>query len=114
VLLSEQAGHRLQDQSAHQKISNLQKNNGLLSEQKAEQEKEIAYWKGRVDNLTEICYGLKVDFQQLKDSTRVSVANIKRERDNDDDIDPATQARSSKRSRVGSTTYAMHSDSKDD
>ena len=109
VLLSEQAAHRLQDQSASQKILNAEKNNGLLSEQKAEQEKEIAFWKGRVNNLTEICYELKVELQQLKDSTRISIANIKRERDNDDDVDPSTQARSSKtRSRVESTTHAMH------
>jgi len=116
VLLSKQTANRFQDQSAHQKISNLEKKNALLSEQKTEQENEIAYWKGRVNILTEICSELKVELQQLKDSTRVTVAHIKRERDTDDGTDPApaTQSRSSKRSRVGSTTNVMHSDSKDD
>jgi len=69
-----------------------------------------------VNNLTEICSELKVALQQLKDSTRVSVAHIKRERNAGDGIDtaPAIQSRSSKKSRVGSTTNVMHSDSKDD
>jgi len=116
VLLSEQTANRFQDQSADQKISNLEKKHVLLSEQKAEQEKETAYWRGRVNNLTEICSELKVELQQLRDSTRVSVANIKRECETGDgnDTAPAIQSRSSKRSRVGSTAYIMHSDSKDD
>ena len=58
-----------------------------------------------MNNLIDICSELKIELQQLKDSTRVSVAHIKRENDTDDGIDsaPATQSRSSKRSRVGST-----------
>ena len=51
----------------------------------------------RVDNLAEICSDQKVELQQLKDSTRVSVANTKKELDNVDKIDPATQSQSSKR-----------------
>ena len=116
VLLSEQVANRFQDQSADQNISNLEekhvllskisnreKNNLVLSEQKAEQEKETAYWKGRVNNLIDICSELKIELQQLKDSTRVSVAHVKRECDTDDGIDSAatTQSCSSKRSRVG-------------
>jgi len=56
-----------------------------------------------VENLTEICSKLKIELQRLKDSTRVSVVHVKRENDTDDGIDPtpATQSRSSKRSRVG-------------
>jgi len=70
-----------------QKFPNREKNNLVLSEQKAEQEKETAYWKGRVNNLIDICSELKIELQQLKDSTRVSVAHIKREKDTDDRID---------------------------
>jgi len=115
VLLSEQTANMVQDQSARQKISNLEEKHVLLSEQTVEKEKEITYWKGRVNNLTEICSELKIELQRLKDSTRVSVANIKREHDTGDGIDtvPATQSRSSKRSRARSNTDVMHSDSKD-
>jgi len=131
VLLSELSANRLQDQAAYQKkiaadlddkietqqtehlkkIAHLSKN---TLEEKAGQDTAITYWKGRVDNLTDICSELKEELQQLKDLSRESVANAKRERDDDDDDDPATQSRSSKRSRFGSTTNAIHSDSEND
>lgn len=45
----------------------------------------------------------------------VSVTDAKRERDNDDEIDPAAQSQSSKtRSKVGSTHNVMHSYSEED
>ena len=112
VLLSEQSANRLQDQAAYQKkiadldekietqqtehpkkIAHLSKE---TEEEKATHDTDITHWKGRVDNLTEICSQQKAELQQLKDLTRELVANVKRERDDDGDDDPATQSRSSK------------------
>ena len=109
----------LQDQlqTAEQKIVDLEKNNVILSEENSKLEKDNVYWKERVDNLTETCSEQKKQLQQLKDSTRLSIANAnananaKRERDDDGDgDDDSAQSRSSKRTRVGSTANAMQSE----
>ena len=93
-------------------IADLETEIVLLSEQIAKQDKDNTYWKDRVDNLTKICSVRKVELQELKDSTRVSISNAKRECDDEDDGDQdnssSSHARASKKTRVGSTENEMH------
>jgi len=95
----------------HQKtIADLETEIVLLSEQNAKQDKDNTYWKDRVDNLTQLCSEQKAELQGIEDSTRVSISNVKRERNNDDDDgdDLASQSRSAKRSRMGATANEIH------
>ena len=125
VLLSEQKRTETQIQAAYQKkvadYDKMKQNIEIqqtehlttiahLSTEKAKQDADITYWKGLFDNGSDICSEQKEEIQRLKDFIRVPVhANAKRDRDGDDNGDPATQSRSSKRSKVGSTTNVMHS-----
>jgi len=96
----------------HQKtIADLETEIVFLSEQNAKQDKDNTDWKDRVDNLTSICSERKVELQKLKDSTRVSLVNAKRERDDKEDDDQdnsSSHARAPKRTRNGSTENEMH------
>jgi len=92
-------------------IADLETEIVLLSEQNAKQDKDNTDWKDRVDNLTTICSERKVELQKLKDSTRISLVNTKRECDDEDDEDQdnsSSHARASKRTRNGSTENEMH------
>lgn len=94
-------------------IADLETEIVLLHEQNMKHDKDNTYWKDRVDNLTKLCSDRKVELQELKDSTRVSVANARRERDvecsddaDQDQDDSSSHARASKRSRIGSSSIS--------
>ena len=92
-------------------IADLEAENILLSEQNAKQDKDNTDWKDRVEKLTKLCSEQKVELQELKDSARVSISNVKRESDDEDDDhqdqdNSPSHAWASKRSRSGSTASA--------
>ena len=81
---------------------------------KAKSEEKVKQVKGSVDNLAEICSDHKSRATATQRFDTYIGGKCKETVWHDDEIDPATQSQSSKRSKVGSTENQMHSYSEED